>query len=533
MPLSTQIDYTIRRRRLIREAFEQLAHQTDISFADLESQITQFLSSGDQVKPVLFSLFRSTDEAVLTLLAFALEMLNEPGVILPLLDSLTDPSVPEVAKLHLLPVLEYYDVDLEDSQLLEILAEAFGDLDIVLKHSIEHMLEAMDRDVESLNFLLENFQELPPDVRVAFVRQFGETRDERAAHLLSILARTEDCDAACEAARYLGRIRSPRSVAELELLLQEPHHPQVIAQAKRSLQRLHLVQVRSSPRQQASGSALPIYKVHSSYIDGLGHRILWLAWPQPDNPDLLSAMSLMLHSNIGVQDCFGTVKMDRSEFYEIVHALDGEAGSIEIGFEYALALIRDALWCNHSRTHPIPPEFALWRHLLAQQELTPQRYEPNWLDWGVDVQQLAADDVQWLRSSELHDYEEFSNWVDRSPLTHDYCLELIALMDEPLQSVRERKRSDLFDRYAIEVFEAKRALLGRNLELSADLLMRAGHTQPAQLALAAALRMAADRKTLSQHPFVARMMAESLLLAESRTVQETGIYARPSQRHGS
>ncbi len=515
MRSTTAIDYTIRERRLIREAFEALAHKTDIRVIDLDDKIEQLLARGSQVKPVLLSLLHSTDEAILVLLTLALESMDDPTIVEPLLQALRDPTVPEIAKLYLLPVLEYYDVDLEDPRLMAALSEAFDNLDYILERSTTHMLETLNEDDESLNFVLESFQELPSEVRLAFVRQFGETQDERAVRLLSLLVRTDDIDSACEAARYLGRIRSPRAARALKLLLTEPHPSEVTTQIKRSLQRLRLMSI--APSCEGNEHPLPasVYMVNSSYIDSAGYRVLWIAWNVSGDDSVLSAISLMLHSETGIQDCFGTARMDKQEFHELMQAMFEEAGGFPIEYEYALVLIRDALWCNHTCHQSIPPEFALWKDLFAGQELSPQRYEPDWEEMGLDVPTLQADDELLEKSYELHNYDEFAGWFDQSAATYDYCAEMLALLERHQGQILEELIDLLLERYAMGVFEAKVSLIRRNLELVADMLIRAGKSHElAQMALVAALQLNNGQVALHHHPFIERMMEESLDFAE-------------------
>ena len=75
----------------------------------------------------------------------------------------------------------------------------------------------------------------------------------------------------------------------------------------------------------------------------------------------------------------------------------------------------------------------------------------------------------------------------------------------------------MLKQYAVEVFEPQRDFIKRNLELTADFLFRQPNRRDeAELALVAALNLEPESTTLPlhEHPFIERMMDESLEMAE-------------------
>jgi len=226
----------------------------------------------------------------------------------------------------------------------------------------------------------------------------------------------------------------------------------------------------------------------------------------------IESINLMLNTVVGIKDCYGSREMREREFDQMVREMRREIGAIGVDYEYALTLIKDALFLNKESESPIPAEFILWKRVLGDVDITPEKYVPTF-DF-VDIEELKNDAELLEESYELRELEEFAGWLEQSPKTYDYYEELDKLMWKYSGRALDRKIDNLLKRYAKEVFEPQRDFIKRNLELSADLLFRQPDRElDAQIALAAALNLESD-SPLHQHPFIEQMMEDSLEKAE-------------------
>jgi len=255
-----------------------------------------------------------------------------------------------------------------------------------------------------------------------------------------------------------------------------------------------------------------IYRVVMSVMDGTGSRMLLIARKLKEKGPKLETINLMLNTAEGIKDCYGSTEMHRRGFDQMIREMRREIGAITIDYDYALTLIKDALLLNKEGGYPIPTEFHLWKRVLGDTDITPEKYAPKFD--SVDLEKLRADAELLEESHDLHDLEEFANWLEQSPKTYEYYEELDELMEKYSGRTLDRKIDILLKRYAKEVFEPQRDFIKRNLELSADFLIRQPDRElDAQIALAAALNLESDLP-LHKHPFIERMMEDSLEMAE-------------------
>jgi hypothetical protein len=242
--------------------------------------------------------------------------------------------------------------------------------------------------------------------------------------------------------------------------------------------------------------------------------MLWIArWTKNSK---LEVLNLMLNTTVGIKDCYGFSNMPQREFDKMVRVMRDEIDGVELDYNYALDLIRDALYQNRESEFTIPIEFNLWKKILKGDDISPKRYMPNWGNYIDKIEKLRNDEDILEESYYLHDIEDFSSWFDQSPKTYEYWDELEELVDRYRGKTLDRKIDNLLKRYAAEVFEPQRDFIKRNLELAADFLFRQPDKYDAgEVALVAALNLESNRSiSLFEHPFIERAMNASLEMAE-------------------
>jgi len=512
--ISSKVDYTLLERKRVIDFLEKIKSAGDITIEEMEQKMEVLMSMGEHVQDVLLSILRTCDDEILPIVTFGLEYMDDPELIDPLIEILIDHSVREEIKLRILSILGNYGVDTSDPEFAEILESAFEDFEGVMHRSTLDMLDSIQQDDEAIAFLLENFHQFPPEAQVEMVRQFGDTKDERAVKILEIFAEVDDKVVAQEAIKYLGKIESPKSYAALEQIIADNDDAEITKLAEKSMRILQLANVKPMPTEQRVSMLGDIYKVIMSFIDGKGSRVLWIArWIENSK---LETLNLMLNTRVGIKDCYGASNMSKRQFDKMVRTMRTEIDGVELDYNYALKLIKDAMYQNRESASAIPIEFVLWKRILKGDDISPARYVPKWDNFVDNLEALKNDEDILEESYHLHDLEDFSSWFDQSPKTYDYWDELEKLVNSYRGKTLDRKIDDLLKRYAVEVFEPQRDFIKRNLELTADFLFhQPNRRDEAELALVAALNLELKSTLpLHEHPFIERMMDESLEMAE-------------------
>ena len=521
---TSKIDYTLLERRRIRDFLEEINSAGDITIEEMEHKMEELMEMGEQVPDVLLNTIRNCDDDMSSVVAYALEYMDDPALIDPLMEIFIDPSVREDIKLRMLSIFEHYGIDTNTPEFSEIIVDAFDDIEDMIRKNTMKILDSIQQDDEAIAFLLENCQESSPEERIAMVEQFGETKDERAVKILEIFAQVDDIAVAQEAIKYLGKIESPKAYVALERILANDNVQEIRQQAERSLRLLQLMSVTPDTHTEQRAQvreAIPrigggeIYKAVISFIDGNNSRVLWVARWNDGKKDL-ETLNLMLNTRVGIKDCYGTTHVSRREFDSMVRAMREEIDSVVLDYDYALTLIKDAISQNRESGNAIPIEFALHKRVLKQDDITPERYIPRFQDSVPNLSELQNDEEMLEESYYLHDLDDFSSWFDQSPETYDYWEQLEALINKYRGKTLDRKIDALLKQYVAEVFEPQREVIKRNLEMSADILFRQDNrADEAQIALSAALNLAEESSLpLHEHPFIERMIEESLEMAE-------------------
>lgn len=508
---TSKIDYTLMRRRRIIDFLEEIKQMPKLTSWKMNQKMEELLSMGAHVPSILLDLVQRCDDEILEIIAYALEYFDAPEIVDPLIDILVNTEIREAIRLRLLATLATYGVDTSNPEFAEIVHEAFDNIEEIMEQSIEDMLAAMHHNDEAITFLLENYQQFPHEGKMDLVQQFGEKRDERAVRLLKVLALLDDPQVAEAAISYLGRIKSPVALSALDDIAAETPDAERRKSAKKSAQRLKLMEVQPQPATLSSPDG-EMYKVILSFFDGTGSRILWFSRYVGTDKSSVELMNLMLRTGNGVVDCHGSKSVPTIEFDQIIEELREGAGGGEVSYEYGLRLLCDALWQNQENAQPVPPAFFLWKYFFRNGNLSPEPYIPSWLEIAPNLELLWSDSDMLEESYALHELDEFINWFDHSNETYYYYEKLGNLLDRYNGQRLEQEINRLLKRYANDVFEPQRDLIRRNLEYSADFLFRqSGHTEEAEVALAAALHL--DKQSvvsLDEHPFILRMMEESL-----------------------
>lgn len=364
-------------------------------------------------------LLRTSDARAHSAAALILSELATDFDLEELEDFVADPTVGDLAKLSLAPVLKELDSELADDGIIDYL----NDPESAMLQMQVRLLELVGQSELGVESILEDVLSMPVERRLGFIGWLGSSQDPRAARLLIPLLENQAskvAQAALEALEQLGAAAAEESIPALHYLLANSSNRQIKQQARVVLGRLTMqVPPHITPEGQQE---LPLHEARVSFVDGSGAQMVMLAWKKPDG--LLKGVNLLCQDEWGIKDCYGTDEMARERWQELIGNMDEQGFiSFQVPLSYCRALIAEARLQNRRARHKLPVAYSVWRPLIeagASAEASPSAVtmlEPQPFD--ETTAQLAA------RGDELYKLSEFDPWLfepfsSLHPYIHSY-----------------------------------------------------------------------------------------------------------------
>ncbi|HET9921788.1 MAG TPA: HEAT repeat domain-containing protein [Ktedonobacteraceae bacterium] len=326
-------------------------------------------------------------------------------------DFVADPTVTDLAKLTLAPILKDLGSEMADDGILLYL----NDPEAAMQQMQMRLLELVGQSELGVESILEDVLEMPLERRLAFIGWLGSSHDPRAANLLVPLlenSSTKVAEASIEALEELGTIAAHQAIPALNYLIGNSSNRAVKQRARAALGRLTMQSVpgiENEALQAKRLQRLPLYESRVSFIDGVGSQMIMLSWRRPDG--LLKGVNMLYQDQWGIKDCYGTDEMDADHWSSLVGQMDEQGfGSFLVPVEYARALIAEARVVNKRTRHRLPIAFAIWRPFIEDEEPLPKGAlaQPTAVEpvaFSPEVERLAQ------RGDTLYDMAEFSSWL--------------------------------------------------------------------------------------------------------------------------
>ncbi|HEY0757207.1 MAG TPA: HEAT repeat domain-containing protein [Ktedonobacteraceae bacterium] len=367
-------------------------------------------------------LLRTSDARAHSAAALILSELATDFDLEELEEFITDPTVGDLAKLSLAPVLKELDSELADDGIIDYL----NDPEAAMLQMQIRLLELVGQSELGVESILEDVLAMPVERRMGFINWLGGSQDPRAVRLLLPLLENQSTrivGAAMEALEQLGVAAAEESIPALNYLLSSSSNRQVKQQARAILGRLTML---SAPGVTLEAQhELPLHEARVSFIDGSGAQMVMLAWRKSDG--LLKGVNLLCQDEWGIKDCYGTDEMPMERWQELVSNMDEQGFlSFTVPLEYCRALIIEARQQNKRGRHKVPVAYAVWRPLIEAGALLSKEVAPppiitmlEPLPFDAQVAQLAA------RGDELYKLPEFDPWLfepftSLHPYVHNY-----------------------------------------------------------------------------------------------------------------
>ncbi|QBD81901.1 HEAT repeat domain-containing protein [Ktedonosporobacter rubrisoli] len=324
-------------------------------------------------------------------------------------DFITDPTVSDMAKLALSPVLKELGSEMADDGIIEYLNDP-----ATAMHQMQmRLLELVGQNEMGIESILEDVIAMPVERRLAFINWLGNSNDPRAANLLVPLLENQTgkvVSAVIEALEQLGTVTIHQTIPALNYTIATSSNRQVKQQARAALGRLMMQSVPGVEEDVMSESrqlALPPHEARVSFIDGSGSQLIMLAWQRPDG--MLKGINILYQDQWGIKDCYGIHEMDKERWDELAASLDERGfGSFLVPFAHGRALAIEARALNKRTRRKLPIAYSIWRPLIEAEDdkvaaAAATMQEPYPLD--EKVLSLAQ------RGDELYKMSEFMSWM--------------------------------------------------------------------------------------------------------------------------
>lgn len=493
----------------------------------------------DGARDKVLHLLRTHDAAAHVAAVLILSELATDFDLEELEDLVADPTVSDMAKLTLAPVLKEMDSNMADDGLIEYL----NDPEAAMQQMQMRLLEVIGKSEMGVESILEDILSMPLERRLSFINWLGNSHDPRAASLLIPLLENQTgkiVQAVIDALEQLGEIASHQTIPALNYLIAHSSNRQVKQYARTALGKLTM---QSAPGTEDAALAaahhqqLQFHEARVSHLDGVGSQMIMLSWRRSDG--LLKGVNVLYQDQWGIKDCYGTDEMDLEHWLELVSSMDDQGfGSFRVPLEFGRALIAEAHAINKRTHRKIPIAYAIWRPFIEEEETSGKdapavstRLEP-W-ELSPEVVQLAQ------RGDLIYQMPEFVSWmydpVDRVQPYIDRYWSSRDLLDLSPFGSRSRKRKSsqkkqksgldietLVSEAIGELVDAKwRALYEVRLLRQGALFQFVDREEDMKLVRAAAAALHPDSSIPAQEqPFVRTMMRLSIEQGPFRAIAE-------------
>src|SRR6266516_2845061 len=284
-------------------------------------------------------------------------------------DFVADPTVGDLAKLTLAPVLNELGSEMAEDGIIDYL----NDPEAAMLQMQMRLLDLMGQSELGVESVLEDVLNMPMERRLGFINWLGGSQDPRATKLLLPLLENQSSKivtATIDALEQLGAVAAYQSIPALNYLLTNTSNRQLKQHARSALGRLTMYSVpglEEAAMEHPLQIQEPLHQARVSFIDGSGTQMIMLSWRRSDG--LLKGVNVLFQDTWGIKDCHGTDEMEVDSWSEIVESMGEQGfGSYQVSLDYCRALIVDARSMNKRTRHKLPVAYAIWRPLIEDNE---------------------------------------------------------------------------------------------------------------------------------------------------------------------
>jgi len=465
--------------------------------------------------PLVRKLWREKNGELISKYAYLLDFFEDEGWVEQLVQiALKRRDLGDEGKSALLAALQNTGIDITVPPFTAILDGLGG----IFRERLPLLLE---KGEEGALAFLDEFVYSSPEARRAMIRDLATVADPRVLSLFEILLRFDSQPTVKESLLALGRVRMPGAATLLQMFRHEGE-PALVDAAERSLRRLRFLGIepdRTSPDEEY----FQFYRASATPLDGAGNRAVRISrWREDQRIDTLI---LMLNDVKGVRDAYGYTALTAEETDELSAETGEELNFVEVASDYALVLIRDALFRSKGAEFPLPPDYYLYLRMFRCDELKPAANVPTFA--GYDLERLAVSAEMTADSAALLDDDCFDEWFLGDRRIYDVAEAWNRLEEEGEQDLAGEFEL-LIERCCSDIVVDSLHSITRRLFLTADFILQSGRSQSVvEKALATAIQLADWKLPLHLHPFIRRYVLESIQAAREALAEGYDIRRYP------
>jgi hypothetical protein len=512
-----RIDTSLPQRSDLVRLFHTLERE-DLSHEEMEKIVGMVQKAGrPALPPLLRRLRKATSSAVIARYLYLLDLFEDDSWLDELVRiTLKRKDLKVDAKSVLLAGLERSGIDIEEPPFSRLLEE-------VGSSSPAGLSSLLAKGEVGFVTFMDDFVGYSSEAQVATVRLLATMRTPAAESLLEILLGYSDREIVQEAIISLGRIRRP-SAAQVLLRFLQHEEGEFRGLAERSLKRLSFLGI-FPELEDLPLSDTSFHLAAASAIEGSGFRSLWLS--RRNCTGGLDVLVLQTHETCGITDAAGYADLTPAGHDELFREAVEEESLLEISSDYALLLMRDALYLNDEQGFPIPAEFYVWRRILQSGKMVPEPYFPHFTTFNLA--EIAASAFLLESGDTLLDEDCFAGWFPSIGRVFDLADELAELQEKDTSGLSEKRLTAVLKQFMQEVITPEKNRIARRLYLIADLMLRTGKDRELiERIIAASLHLTNGEVPYLKNPFLRRFALDSLSFA--RDAMEQGYDPRHIER---
>jgi hypothetical protein len=503
MATPLKIDRSLRERRRINRLLDFLKRE-DLTGEQMERIGRRLQKSGRRaLSPLVRKLWREQNGTALYRYACMLDFFDTSAWMDQLIQiTLQRKDLEEDGKLALLDVLHDSGID--------VTAPPFAAMTGYGAPTLEGFVDDCLGDNErGLVRFIDSFLDVADEFREKMMQRLAEVRSPEAAALLEILLSFEKEEVVSEAIRTLGRTQCGYA---LDVLMRaEVRFDGALATLiRRSIRRLSFTGIREALELPHSfQQPLPFHEVYAGPVDFYGSRTLWFSWRLDDQT--IAAMLILTGEADGILNAISYRMRDEKEYNHILKDMAGGELLTPVSHEYALASLRDALHRSREGGFYLPPDFYVDMRLFRPDSLKPESYIPRFkIKHLEDIVEKIPGYIS--TSNDLLDEPGLEGWVLTEAALYDAADRFAALeAGGGPEAVTEEDLEREISRCCDELIVPRRAEIIKRLLLTADFLQQMeGDEIAVQMTLATALSLVGGFLPDSRHPFVRRLLLDSV-----------------------
>jgi hypothetical protein len=327
-------------------------------------------------------------------------------------DFVTDPTVSDMSKLSLAPILKLLDSEMAEDGLLEYLNDAAG----AIRQMQSHLLELAGKSMLGIETILNDFRMTMSEERqLGFITWLGNSGDPRAVHVLIPLLDltiSKLVGAVIESLEQLGPLAVSSSIPALQRFIGFTNNRQLKDLAHAVIQHLaEQSQIEADEFAMLNARHhFEQYEARVSPLDGAGNQLVMLSWLRPDR--LLQGINLLINAGYGLKDCYSIDEINEEQWQSLTTDFQEHGyNSHKVPFEYARALAIEAYGQKKRARSHLPLTYSLWRRHIEGNDSREKK--KKLVSSLVAVKQISLTKLgisYAIDGEELFDLPEFTSW---------------------------------------------------------------------------------------------------------------------------